>query len=90
MTQSNSYRCDRGVGDNLDTIDVFVSEMTMFDARVLFVVARSVFFINSCVSFALNLILLHSSDFSAFSSSVLFSVRDTAGGQSSTLSSERI
>lgn len=89
--KKNAYRCDEScVGESLDATGVFVSETMMFGARILFF-ADVMFasFVNSCVSFVLILILLHSFDFIVLLSSV-FSIRDTVEEQSSTWSSERI
>jgi len=91
-TRGNSYKGDdSSIGESLGAMGVFVSETMMFGARILFF-AELTFesLVNSCVSFVLILILLHSFDFIGLSSSVLFSIRDTVEGQSSTWSSERI
>lgn len=90
--KGNSYKGDEScIDESLGAMGVFVSETMIFDARISFfadVTFESL--VNSCVSFVLILILLHSLDFIVLSSSVLFSIRDTAEGQSSTWSSERI
>lgn len=85
-TKENSYKGDEScIDESLGAMGVFVSETMMFDTRILFfadVTFESL--VNSLVSFTVILILLHSFDFIVSSSSVLFSIRDTVEGQSST------